>query len=230
MLFSYHLLYFCTALSLIIMLSSHYHHHKSKTFSQLTQCPFTGTLLLLCFKMSEKQRKCSICLGDMLPWDNHQACLKCRNDKKGKDKCVIGKESECTICAGALKIPHRKKSSKSKVTEKFDDSLLDEPTPSKSSTSTSSTPDSSLQEMLKAMNNQLSSVASQFEELKRRDKPTSSKTALPPSQEQGMCAPVSQTRPVPSEGDFLMRNPRYLQRNATDLGLLRGIQTLTPRS
>ena len=46
MLFSYHLLYFCTALSLIIMLSSHYHHHKSKTFSQLTQCPFTGTLLL----------------------------------------------------------------------------------------------------------------------------------------------------------------------------------------
>ena len=49
MLFSYHLLYFCTALSLIIMLSSHYHHHKSKTFSQLTQCPFTGTLLLLFF-------------------------------------------------------------------------------------------------------------------------------------------------------------------------------------
>ena len=47
MLFSYHLLYFCTALSLIIMLSSHYHHHKSKTFSQLTQCPFTGTLLFL---------------------------------------------------------------------------------------------------------------------------------------------------------------------------------------
>ena len=31
------------------MLSSHYHHHKSKTFSQLTQCPFTGTLLLLSF-------------------------------------------------------------------------------------------------------------------------------------------------------------------------------------
>ena len=28
------------------MLSSHYHHHKSKAFSQLTQCPFTGTLLL----------------------------------------------------------------------------------------------------------------------------------------------------------------------------------------
>ena len=52
MLFSYHLLYFCTALSLIIMFSSHYHHHKSKTFSQLTQCPFTGTLLLFKFWQS----------------------------------------------------------------------------------------------------------------------------------------------------------------------------------
>ena len=29
------------------MLSSHYHLHKSKTLSQLTECPFTGTLLLL---------------------------------------------------------------------------------------------------------------------------------------------------------------------------------------
>ena len=48
MLFNYHLLYFCTALSLIIMLSSHYHLHKSKTLSQLTQCPFMGTLLLFC--------------------------------------------------------------------------------------------------------------------------------------------------------------------------------------
>ena len=49
MLFNYHLLYFCTALSLIIMLSSHYYLHKSKTLSQLTQCPFTGTLLLFEF-------------------------------------------------------------------------------------------------------------------------------------------------------------------------------------
>ena len=46
MLFNYHLLYLCTALSLIIMLSSHYYLHKSKTLSQLTQCPFMGTLLL----------------------------------------------------------------------------------------------------------------------------------------------------------------------------------------
>ena len=45
LLFSYHLLYFCTALFLIIILSSN-HLHKSKTLSQLTQCPFTGTLLL----------------------------------------------------------------------------------------------------------------------------------------------------------------------------------------
>ena len=82
--------------------------------------------------MAEKQRKCTICSGEMLPWDNHLACLKCRNDKKGKAKCVMGKESECTICAGALKIPHKKKS-KSKTSEKFDDSLLDQPTPSKSS-------------------------------------------------------------------------------------------------
>ena len=51
MLFNYHLLYFCTALSLIIMLSSHYYLHKSKTLSQLTQCPFTGTLLLLKFSV-----------------------------------------------------------------------------------------------------------------------------------------------------------------------------------
>ena len=49
MLFNYHLLYFCTALSLIIMLSSHYYLHKSKTLSQLTQCPFMGTLLLFAY-------------------------------------------------------------------------------------------------------------------------------------------------------------------------------------
>ena len=49
LLFSYHLLYFCTALFLIIILSSN-HLHKSKTLSQLTQCPFTGTLLLLSYK------------------------------------------------------------------------------------------------------------------------------------------------------------------------------------
>ena len=45
LLFSYHLLYFCTALFLIIILSYN-HLPKSKTLSQLTQCPFTGTLLL----------------------------------------------------------------------------------------------------------------------------------------------------------------------------------------
>ena len=154
------------------------------------------------FKMSEKQRKCSVCLGDMLPWDNHQACLKCRNDKKGKDKCVVSKESDCSICAGALKIPHKRKASKSKSSEKFDDSLLDEPTPSKSSQPSTSKPDSSLQDMIKAMNNQLASLASQFEEFKRSDKASASKNSLPLCQEQGMSAPVSQTRTQPSEGEL----------------------------
>ena len=135
----------------------------------------------------------------MLPWDNHQACLKCRNDKKGKDKCVVSKESDCSICAGALKIPHRKKASKSKSSEKFDDSLLDEPTPSKSSQPSTSKPDSSLQDMIKAMNSQL---ASQFEEFKRSEKPSACKNSLPLSQEQGMSAPVSQTRTQPSEGEL----------------------------
>ena len=57
MLFNYHLLYFCTALSLIIMLSSHYHLHKSKTLIQLTQCPFTGTLLLFYFSVEYSENK-----------------------------------------------------------------------------------------------------------------------------------------------------------------------------
>ena len=52
LLFSYHLLYFCTALFLIIILSSN-HLHKSKTLSQLTQCPFTGTLLLFVYALLE---------------------------------------------------------------------------------------------------------------------------------------------------------------------------------
>ena len=55
MLFNYHLLYFCTALSLIIMLSSHYHLHKSKTLSELTQCPFTGSLLLFFFQTKKNR-------------------------------------------------------------------------------------------------------------------------------------------------------------------------------
>ena len=62
MLFSYHLLYFCTALSLIIMLSSHYHHHKSKTFSQLTQCPFTGTLLLFSLPVGSGKGRHHTCI------------------------------------------------------------------------------------------------------------------------------------------------------------------------
>ena len=56
MLFNYHLQYFCTAFSLIIMLSSHYYLYISKSLSQLTQCLFTGTLLL--FNVSQTWRYC----------------------------------------------------------------------------------------------------------------------------------------------------------------------------
>ena len=66
--------------------------------------------------------------------------------KKGKDKCVTGKESDCSICAGSLKIPHKKKSSKSKSSDKCNDSILVEPLPSRS---TPSTPDTSLQDLIK---------------------------------------------------------------------------------
>ena len=128
--------------------------------------------------MAEKQRKCSVCVTDMLPWDNYQACIKCSSEKKGKDKCVSGKDSDCPICAGCLKVPHKKKSSKSKSSEKFDDSLLDEPMPSKSSQSNPSTPDTSLQDLIKNMISQLASLTSQFEELERKDKPLSQKDSF----------------------------------------------------
>ena len=107
------------------------------------------------FIMAEKQRK----------WDNHQACIKCRGEKKGKDKCVSGKEADYPICAASLKVSHKKKS-KSKSSQKFDDSLLDEPTPSKSSQSNPSIPDTSLQDLIKNMSSQLASLTSQFEEFK----------------------------------------------------------------
>ena len=141
--------------------------------------------------MAEKQRKCSVCVTDMLPWDDHQGSIKCRSEKKDKDKCVSGKDSDCPICAGCLKVPHKKKSSKSKSSEKFDDSLLDEPTPSISSQSNPSTPDTSFQDLIKNMSSQLASLISQFEEFKRKDKPSSQKDSFL-SQEQGMCAPASQ--------------------------------------
>ena len=154
--------------------------------------------------MADKQQKCTVC--DTLPWDNHQACIKCRSEKKGKDKCVSGKDSDCPICAGCLKVPHKKKSYKSKSSEKFDDSLLDEPTPSKSSQSNPSTPDTSLQDLIKNMSSQLASLTSQFEEFKRTDKPSSSQKDSFLSQEQGMCAPASQSRPEASEGELSDEN------------------------
>ena len=82
--------------------------------------------------------------------------------------------------------------------EKFDDSLLDEPTPSKSS---QSTPSTSLQDLIKTMSSQLASLTSQFEEFKCKDKPSSSRRDSSFSQEQGMCAPASQTRPELSDED-----------------------------
>ena len=133
--------------------------------------------------MANKQRKCAVCGCDMFPWDIHQACIK------------------CSIFAGSLKIPHKKKSSKSKSSDKFDDSLLDEPTP-RSSQSTPSTPDTSLQDLIKTMSGQLASLTSQFEEFKRKNKPSSSQSDSPFSQEQGMCACASQTRLDASEGEF----------------------------
>ena len=48
MLFNYHLLYFCTALSLIIMLSSHYYLHKSKNTQSADTVPVHGHSPLVC--------------------------------------------------------------------------------------------------------------------------------------------------------------------------------------
>ena len=100
-----------------------------------------------------------------------------------------------------MKVPYKKKS-KSISSEKFDDSLLDEPTPSKSSQSNPSTPDTSLQDLIKNMSSQLASLTSQFEEFKRKDKPSSSQKDSVFSQEQGMCAPASHSRPEASEGEL----------------------------
>ena len=61
---------------------------------------------------------------------------------------------------------HKKKSSRGKTTEKFDDPLLDKPY----SKSTSAPLDSSLQDLIKTMSNQIASLSSQFEELKQQDK------------------------------------------------------------
>ena len=49
MLFNYHLLHFCTALSLIIMLSSHYHLHKSKNSQSADTVPVHGHFPLVYF-------------------------------------------------------------------------------------------------------------------------------------------------------------------------------------
>ena len=105
-----------------------------------------------------------------------------------------------------------------KSSDKFDDLLLDEPTPSKSS---KSTPDTSLQDLVKTMSSQLGSLTSQFEEFKHKDKPSSSQRDPPFPQEQGICAPASQTRTDNQKVKFLMIIPICLPENAVGLGVLR---------
>ena len=125
--FNYHLLYFRTALSLILMLSSHYYLHKSKTLSQLTQFPFTGTLLLFafcefsrfrlacthtfyCIKMSSNTQRTSKdnarsvkCRHFCLPFDSHNYCPSCREANKGDEPCVSFSDKQMT------KIKNRKR-------------------------------------------------------------------------------------------------------------------------
>ena len=63
MLFNYQLLYFCTALSLIIMLSYHYYLHKSKTLSQLTQhSPLVWVFLTMNWCKPVKNKHSDACI------------------------------------------------------------------------------------------------------------------------------------------------------------------------
>ena len=70
------------------MLSSHYHHHKSKTFSQLTQCPFTGTLLL--FQPTGRT-------GTASSADTHQAASQPESDSQSGTTERTGKGSSALL-------------------------------------------------------------------------------------------------------------------------------------
>ena len=72
----------------------------------------------------------------------------------------------------------QEESYKSKSSDKFEDSCLDEPTPSKSNPSTPV--DFSLQDLIKTMSSQLASLTSQFEEFKRKESSSSHFTERPP--------------------------------------------------
>ena len=100
MLFSYHLLYFCTALFLIIILSSN-HLHKSKTLSQLTQCPFTGTLLLFiksqCYVPRFITLKFKACLCELLLCICRQEHGQLQNDKANVGTSPDSLKSNCKI-------------------------------------------------------------------------------------------------------------------------------------
>ena len=52
------------------------------------------------------------------------------------------------------------------------------------------------------MSSQLASQTSQFEKFKRKDNTSTSQKDPPFPQDQGMCAPASQTRPDASEGEL----------------------------
>ena len=103
------------------MLSSHYHHHKSKTFSQLTQCPFTGTLLLFLISSNlEYTTKSSDILPDLK--SDHsllQICLLLEDQPKhGKgpwkmNTNLLGNEdfinlTKATIMEAKLDVPNLK--------------------------------------------------------------------------------------------------------------------------
>ena len=88
MLFSYHLLYFCTAPSLVIMLSSHYHLHNSKTLSQLTQC--RSRALYFCFIQyfqSWSKQTHSQALVIVHPKSQYDACIAPRVCLEMEIKC-----------------------------------------------------------------------------------------------------------------------------------------------
>ena len=145
--------------------------------------------------MADKNKnssKCSVCACELIPWDHHLACLKCRNDKKGKDKCVLGKESDCLICAGATKSDPKKKGKSKKSLEPFDDSLLDDPNPSPAAAAST---DSSLQALLKSMSSQIASLSSQFEKFQEKDQSSTQRASVNSDKEQGLRAPESHSRP-----------------------------------
>ena len=98
-----------------------------------------------CIMADKKTKMCSLLFRNAAMGQSPGMPLNAEMSEKRNYKCILtGRETDCPINAGSLKLPHKKESSKSKSSDKFDDSLLDEPTPSKS---TPSTVDSCLQDL-----------------------------------------------------------------------------------